>query len=1361
MEGMPNPLSPDTSILEKRFDKLRSGTYAILFSLGLLLIFLGINAWRIHERSLKAHKELTLDYLIFAVEQNQRRLQYFRDKHWLPDFLALEKQLIKELPKQPLADNSPVQAHYQTILSFNADHFKERHESLKSAHLYNLSFKKLASTSSEKRHDKYADSLVRILKRVKDSKQAYLIEPVLQRDVNSYFKLAIAKVFNPKSLNPLLLIAEFDASKIIDDFTSGYHQFHTEDLYMIDRNARFLNHTKLTRELSDKFGLTETEQISLQARIPRQLKSGALHQGDITLSALECTVKGKSGASYKSYRDYRGEQVIGAWKWDPDFHICHIAEVDHSEVIESHLTQKSQLFLLIGFSVLSVFLILTVYNKQEKRFLLSSTNAQRNLLNLLQNRADPVILTDTLGNIIGINAPACKLFGYKESELLTHKVNVLMTKDVDAVHDDYIARYLLGASSNIIGVGREVTAVTKSGKQVPVRITISETQVGTLQCFVAFFMDLSVEKERERRLVKFQETIRQNPNLIALLNQEGYFEYINPRLSQVAGTNYGQILGSSLPDFLKSALNSEQLEALKQCLTERKSWSLPSIRMKQDSKSVWLHATLIPMTQESGLYWIFVGEDITSSQKANNKMSDALKKAEAANRSKTEFLANMSHEIRTPMNGVLGFTELMMNSPLEPQQEKYLLRIHNSAADLLKILNDVLDVSKVEAGKLELEEQEVLIDEIIEEALGTVLTHLQNKSISFLSYGTNATGTRFTGDPLRIRQVVTNLLANASKFTPEGLVEVEVTSGKDKKDHPVLTLAVADTGIGMEEEFLSQLFQPFQQADGSTTRNYGGTGLGLTITQKLVQLMGGSIKVDSTPGIGSRFEVSLPLKSFQAGRPVKSCFKGLVVLLHEYNSRVGKALESILIGLGATVDRFEDLNASLGTWNSSKQSSISYDLAIFSQESRTGQSIPTSDLEAIDNLARDLKTPTLILSKFETSQLSFSTDLYPNLKFHPRRFTMKTLAEILEGLVTGEKPKAISQIEIRKDAKTFKFEAGRRVLIVEDNPFNQELVSALLEEVELESSSAENGMDALKILENNSFDCILMDMQMPVLDGYETIVKIRSSSSEWKDIPIIAVTANAFQQDRKKCLDAGANDYITKPLQSETLYNTLAKYVPSSQTSRKPKSKRPSFQSELLDTRLAVSAINNNESLYEKMCRSFINDADRIQEKLLTAFEKQDIDSLHHQTHNLKSLSGSLGANKLYEKSQFLELKLKSQELIQSVELEELIDLINKSQSKVEEYLDSIHHQQAGKDEKSETPVDSSNEDLLNKLVKLELNLSIHSSQAEVIARDLLSETTQPQIESTIKKILEDCEQFQMEKALQKTTRLIAELKAN
>jgi|GEM_PF-1587066 len=179
---------------------------------------------------------------------------------------------------------------------------------------------------------------------------------------------------------------------------------------MIDRNARFLNQTKFTHEMRDKFGLTEAEQISLQARIPRQLKSGALRQGDITLSALECTLKGKSGASHKSYRDYIGEQVIGAWKWDPDFHICHIAEVDHSEVIESHLTQKSQLFPLIGFSVLSVFLILTVYNRQEKRFLFSSTNAQRNLLNLLQNRADPVILTDTLGNIIGINAPACKLW---------------------------------------------------------------------------------------------------------------------------------------------------------------------------------------------------------------------------------------------------------------------------------------------------------------------------------------------------------------------------------------------------------------------------------------------------------------------------------------------------------------------------------------------------------------------------------------------------------------------------------------------------------------------------------------------------------------------------------------------------------------------------------------------------------------------------------------------------------------------------------------------------------------------------------------------------------------------------------------
>ena len=645
----------------------------------------------------------------------------------------------------------------------------------------------------------------------------------------------------------------------------------------------------------------------------------------------------------------------------------------------------------------------------------------------------------------------------------------------------------------------------------------------------------------------------------------------------------------------------------------------------------WIRGSAVPQRQADGsVVWNGFSVDITEQKSLEQELSLARFTAESASRAKGEFLANMSHEIRTPMNAVIGLSHLALRTPLNAQQQDYLGKIHSSAQSLLRIINDILDFSKIEAGKLSLEATDFDLYEVLDNLAGLVSTKAQEKGLEFLVSVDPAVPYALTGDPLRLGQVLLNLTSNAVKFTAAGQVVVAVQVLDQNEGECLLEFEISDTGIGLSEAEIARLFDSFSQADSSTTRRYGGTGLGLSISRNLVRLMGGDIQVRSTVGSGSHFVFQArfglsgaPQRNFAGAA---ASLAGMAVLVADDNFAARDILSVYLRSFGFSVSSVSSGADAVAAAEQACGAGQPFRLALLDW-----QMPGMNGLDAARRIRELQPAPAIVMvSAYGREDLSQqATGLKLDgvlLKPLNPSLLLDTILQIFGKAAATTHP--LPELPVLDETQL----AGLRVLLAEDNPVNQQVASELLQSAGMQVEIAQNGAEALAALGHADFDLVLMDIQMPVMDGLEATRRLRAER-RWATLPVIAMTANAMGGDREDCLAAGMNEHIPKPINVQQMFATIARCLgraaPEPAADTAAAEHPPAATTVLLDHHAALRRLGGNAVLFGKLIEGFLDSSLHPEEDIRTALAAGDALAAVRVAHTLRSLAGNIGADAL------------------------------------------------------------------------------------------------------------------------------------
>ena len=791
--------------------------------------------------------------------------------------------------------------------------------------------------------------------------------------------------------------------------------------------------------------------------------------------------------------------------------------------------------------------------------------------------------------------------------------------------------------------------------------------------------------ESQTEFLKLSQAVKYSPVSVVLTDAEAKIEYVNPRFVECTGYREEEVIGEN-PRILKSDEHSAEFyRSMWDKLTSGEPWYGELLNKKKDGRFFWEKTAIAPIKNNSGeiTHYVAVKEDITEKKLAEENLKNALIKAEDATRTKSEFLANMSHEIRTPMNAIIGLSHLALQTSLDSQQHDYLTKINSSANALLHIINDILDLSRIESGKLSIDREKFSLKEVMDSSSALVAIDLATKKLELLLQIDDSVPAVLVGDPLRIKQVLVNLLKNAVKFTHRGEVEISVRLQSQRGDKVVLECAVADSGIGISEEHVKNLFKPFAQADSSITREFGGSGLGLSISRQLVEMMGGTLEVESTLGKGSTFTFTLALDSRPDRRKKQALdlpvdLQGLTVLLVDGNSKVREFLEKQLLHLNVTVDSCgpEDMRSKV---NESGQGSNPYGLLLMNYDHIESEGECLSEIllkeSGLQKLAMIFmadanQLPQAIVQSESQSMCVALSKPVSDIELY--NAIVKVMGHE-EKLVTNRRKLSMQKVANRNLLE------GVSILLTEDNKINQQVAKELLDRVGAVTTIASDGHEAVEKVKRQHFDLILMDIQMPVMDGLTATREIRKWEEEnppdesTPPLPIIALTAHAMAGHRQQSLAAGMNDHLTKPFVPEELYSCLFRWLvkqknltgslddaqlkqilPEQESKGFPQTEFPEALSGI-DLKKGLQRVLGNRELYLDLLRELRRDFQDFPQQLTNALERDDRTTAQRLVHTLKGAAGTVGGIDLEAQAKYFESRLKSESQDLTSESKELI----------------------------------------------------------------------------------------------------------
>ena len=745
--------------------------------------------------------------------------------------------------------------------------------------------------------------------------------------------------------------------------------------------------------------------------------------------------------------------------------------------------------------------------------------------------------------------------------------------------------------------------------------------------------------------------------------------YVNPAFEEMTGYTADEALGRNCRFLQGEDSDGEAISGLRDAIREGRDHTVVLHNYKKDGALFWNELSVSPVRNERGELTHFVGvqNDITLRKRAEEEirsfndtlerrveertaqLEEATKAADAANRAKSAFLANMSHEIRTPMNGVIGMTELLMDTGLSGEQSDYAQTLRKSGESLLLIINDILDISKIEAGAVRLEKINFDLRTELEETLYALAERAQDRGLELTGFVEPGAPTALKGDPFRLRQVLTNLIGNAVKFTEEGEVSLHVELADETEDKVLMRFEVTDTGIGMTEEQQRKLFEAFTQADTSTTRRYGGTGLGLAISKQLVELMGGEVWVKSVPGEGSAFSFTASLEkqpvSAQTARNHRPDLRGLRLLVVDDNETNRRILARQVTSWGMRGGLAEDAREALHMLQEARLTGAPYDVAILDmhmpgmdgielakriKEAPELSSIRLVLLTSMGRRGDDPRAESAGLAAYLTKPVRQS-ELYD------------CLLSVMGSPADPQEPvpwqTAVRQTRMQRGDKRMVSRPPRDrplILLAEDNPVNQKVAVKMLENLDYDVAVAANGREALDALAHTTYAAVLMDVQMPEMDGYEATAEIRRrEEGSPRHTPIIAMTANALAGDREKALEAGMDDYLAKPVRPAKLNAVLERWVPPIEGTPETTGESPEGAGNghappesPMDPAIVDSLRElGGDDMLADLVELFLEDAEPRLAALGEAVKADDASAVERVAHSLKGSSGNMGAH--------------------------------------------------------------------------------------------------------------------------------------